>query len=343
MHHGPRVPITVAVDCMGGDHGLHVTVPAALEFARADTEATVVLVGDSGAIERGLAAQGARAGERLRIEHAEEVVAMDEPPVQALRLKKRSSMRIAIHLVRTGAADACVSAGNTGALMAIARFVLKTLPGIDRPAIATRLPNMRGGHTTVLDLGANVDCTPEQLMQFGVMGAMLVSATEHKERPSVGLLNIGVEDIKGNDTVKRAAELLRASGLNFYGNVEGDDIFKGTTDVVVCDGFVGNSVLKASEGVAKMIAAFLREEFARNPLRRLAGLAAGPVLRALRERMDPRRYNGASLLGLRGIVVKSHGAADVFAFGQALRRACAEVRNGVVACIAQRMAETKVR
>jgi glycerol-3-phosphate acyltransferase PlsX len=219
--------------------------------------------------------------------------------------------------------------------------VLKTLPGIDRPAIATVLPNMRGGWTYVLDLGANVDCTPEQLMQFGVMGAMLVAAVEHKERPTVGLLNIGVEDIKGNETVKRAGELLRDSGLNFHGNVEGDDIFKGTTDVVVCDGFVGNSVLKASEGVATMIVAFLRQEFSRNPLRKLAALAAWPVLRAMRQRMDPGRYNGASLLGLRGVVIKSHGAADAFAFGKALERAVAEVRNDVIQRISQRMARSQ--
>jgi len=323
---------------MGGDHGPHVTVPAALEFGRARGDVAVVLVGSGEAIERELAAHGAQPGPRLRVQHAAEVVAMDERPVQALRFKKNSSMRIAVNLVKSGAAQACVSAGNTGALMAISRFVLKTLPGIDRPAIATVLPNMRGGYTTVLDLGANVDCTPEQLMQFGVMGAMLVAALEHTERPSVGLLNIGVEDIKGNDTVKLAAELLRASGLNFYGNVEGDDIFKGTTDVVVCDGFVGNSVLKASEGVVKMMVAFLRQEFSRNLLRKLAALAAMPVLNALHERMDPGRYNGASLVGLRGIVIKSHGSADRFAFGQALKRAADEVSNDVVARIADRMA-----
>jgi glycerol-3-phosphate acyltransferase PlsX len=216
---------------------------------------------------------------------------------------------------------------------------LKTLPGIDRPAIATVLPNMRGGWTYVLDLGANVDCTPEQLMQFGVMGAMLVAAVEHKERPSVGLLNIGVEDIKGNETVKRAADLLRDSGLNFHGNVEGDDIFKGTTDVVVCDGFVGNAVLKASEGVVTMIVAFLRQEFSRNPFRRFAALVALPVLKALRRRMDPGRYNGASLLGLRGVVIKSHGSADAYAFGKALERAAEEVRNDVIQRISQRMTQ----
>jgi glycerol-3-phosphate acyltransferase PlsX len=226
--------------------------------------------------------------------------------------------------------------------MAISRFVLKTIAGIDRPAIATVLPNMTGGYTYVLDLGANVDCTAEQLMQFGVMGAMLVAAVEHKERPSVGLLNIGVEDIKGNETVKQAAELLRASGLNFHGNVEGDDIYKGTTDVVVCDGFVGNSVLKASEGVAKMLLGFLKTEFTRNPWRKVVALLATPVFKALRARMDPGKYNGASLLGLKGIVIKSHGSAGAFAFGQALERALEEVRNDVPERIAQRMANIGV-
>jgi glycerol-3-phosphate acyltransferase PlsX len=255
-----------------------------------------------------------------------------------MRFKKDSSMRVAVNLVKNGEAHACVSAGNTGALMAISRFVLKTLPAIDRPAIAGGVPNSNGSYTYILDLGANVDCTPEQLMQFGVMGAMLVSAVEHRARPSVGLLNIGIEDIKGNDTVKQAAELLRASGLNFHGNVEADDIYKGTVDVVVCDGFVGNSVLKASEGVAKMIVGFLRQEFSRNPLRKLSALIAMPVLKALRARMDPGNYNGASLLGLKGIVIKSHGSADRYAFDQALRRAVEEVRNDVVRRITERMA-----
>src|SRR3989454_9199918 len=230
---------------MGGDHGPHVTVPAALEFQARLPDVDIVLVGLRDALEAELAARRAAAGPRLRVRHASEVVAMDEPPVQALRYKKDSSMRVAVNLVKNGEAHACVNAGNTGALMAISRFVLKTLPGIDRPAIASVLPNMRRTNTYVLDLGANVDCTPENLLQFGIMGAMLVSAVEHKERPSVGLLNIGVEDIKGNETVKRAADLLRSSGLNFAGNVEGDDIYKGGVDVVVCDGFVGNVALKA--------------------------------------------------------------------------------------------------
>jgi glycerol-3-phosphate acyltransferase PlsX len=327
--------ITVAVDCMGGDHGPHVTVPAALEFQARLPDVELVLVGLQDAVEREL--KGANA--RVRVHPATEVVAMAEPPAQALRYKKDSSMRVAVNLVKSGAAHACVSAGNTGALMAISRFVLKTLPGIDRPAIATVLPNVRGGHTYVLDLGANVDCTAEHLLQFGIMGAMLVAAVEHKERPSVGLLNIGAEDIKGNEAVKQAAALLRESGLNFAGNVEGDDIYRGTVDVVVCDGFVGNVALKSSEGVAQMIATIMRQEFSRNLLTRLVALISLPVLRAVRHRFDHRRYNGASLLGLRGIVIKSHGSADVFAFGQALERAVDEVRNSVPERIETRMAQ----
>ena len=327
---------------MGGDHGPHVTVPAALEFQARLSDVELVLVGRREAIEAELAARGANAGARLRVHHAAELVAMDEPPAQALRYKKDSSMRVAVNLVKSGEAHACVSAGNTGALMAISRFVLKTIAGIDRPAIATVLPNMKGGYTYVLDLGANVDCTPEQLMQFGVMGAMLVAALDHRDRPSVGLLNIGVEDIKGNETVKQAAELLRSSGLNFHGNVEGDDIYKGTTDVVVCDGFVGNSLLKASEGVAKMITGFLREEFKRTPWNMLAALVARPVINALRARMDPAKYNGATLVGLKGIVIKSHGSADVGAFAHALESAVEEVRHNVPQRIAARMSEIMV-
>lgn len=327
---------------MGGDHGPHVTVPAALDFQSRVADVDMILVGKPEAIEAELKARGAASRDRLRVHATSEVVEMDEPPAQAMRYKKDSSMRVAINLVKSGEANAAVSAGNTGALMAISRFVLKTIPGIDRPAIATVLPNSKGGYTYVLDLGANVDCTPEQLMQFGVMGAMLVAAVEHKERPSVGLLNIGVEDIKGNDTVKRAAELLRTSGLNFYGNVEGDDIYKGTTDVVVCDGFVGNSLLKASEGVAKMITGFLREEFKRTPWNMLAALVATPVINALRARMDPAKYNGATLVGLKGIVIKSHGSADARAFAHALESAVEEVRNNVPQLIAERMSQIMV-
>jgi glycerol-3-phosphate acyltransferase PlsX len=314
-----------------------VTVPAALAFQARHPDVDIVLVGLPDALGQALEARGASAGARMRVQPASEAVGMDEPPAQALRYKKDSSMRVAVNLVKSGDAHACVSAGNTGALMAISRFVLKTIPGIDRPAIATVLPNMKGGYTYVLDLGANVDCTAEQLMQFGVMGAMLVAAVDHKERPSVGLLNIGVEDIKGNETVKHAGELLRDSGLNFYGNVEGDDIYKGTTDVVVCDGFVGNVLLKASEGVVTMMVSFLRQEFTRNPWNMLAAWMAKPVRDALRARMDPGRYNGASLLGLKGIVIKSHGSADTYAFGQALQRALEEVENNVPERIAARM------
>jgi phosphate acyltransferase len=331
--------ITVAVDCMGGDHGPHVTVPAALEFLARTGDVDVVLVGRREAIESELAARGKAAGKRLRVHHAAELVAMDEPPAQALRYKKDSSMRVAVNLVKSGEAHACVSAGNTGALMAISRFVLKTLDGIDRPAIATVLPNMKRTNTYVLDLGANVDCTAEHLLQFGIMGAMLVAAVEHKERPTVGLLNIGTEDIKGNEAVKQAAGLLRGSGLNFIGNVEGNDIYKGTVDVVVCDGFVGNVALKASEGVAAMLTTTMREEFSRTALTKMAAFIAMPVLRAFRDRLDHRRYNGASLLGLRGIVIKSHGSADAFAFSQALARAVDEVRNSVPQRIAERMVQ----
>jgi glycerol-3-phosphate acyltransferase PlsX len=262
---------------------------------------------------------------------------MDEAPAAALRSKKDSSMRVAVDLVDRAEAAACVSAGNTGALMAISRFVLRMLPGIDRPAIATILPTLKG-HTYILDLGANVDCTPEHLLQFGVMCSELVSSLEGKSRPTVGLLNIGAEDIKGNELVKQAAELMRSSGLNFHGYVEGDDIYKGTTDIVVCDGFVGNVALKTSEGLAQMLATYLREEFSRSPYGRLAGLVATPVINAFKARVDHRRYNGASLLGLRGIVIKSHGSADAFAFEFAIRRAIEEARSGVLGHITERMA-----
>ena len=330
--------VKVAVDCMGGDHGTHVTVPAALGILRGDPLVSFILVGRQEAIERELARHGSPHGSRVSVRHASEVVEMDEAPAAAMRAKKDSSMRVAVNLVEQGEAAACVSAGNTGALMAISRFVLRMLPGIDRPAIATILPTLKG-HTYILDLGANVDCAPEHLLQFGIMCAELVSSVEGKARPSVGLLNIGVEDIKGNDLVKRAAELMRASGLNFHGYVEGDDIYKGTTDVVVCDGFVGNVALKTSEGLAQMLATYLREEFGRGPYARLAGLVALPVIRAFKDRVDHRRYNGASLLGLRGIVVKSHGSADAFAFEFAARRAIEEARSGVLRHITERMAE----
>ena len=320
--------VRIAIDCMGGDQGLPVTIPAALRYAAEDTDTTFLMVGRSPEVEAALREADTRAaGGRLQVIHAEQVVAMDDPPAVALRAKRDSSMRVALELVKKGQADACVSAGNTGALMAIARFVLKTLDGIDRPAIAHLLPNQKAGFTTMLDLGANVDCTAEQLLQFAILGCALVSALRETQRPTVGLLNVGEEVIKGNEVVKQAAELLRASGLNFYGNVEGDDIYRGTTDVVVCDGFVGNVALKASEGLAQMLAGFVREEFTRNALARLIALIAWPVLGRFRRRVDHRRHNGACLLGLRGIVIKSHGSADTYAFGFAIRRAVEAARH----------------
>ena len=331
-----RMAITLAIDCMGGDHGSHVTVPAAVAFLASHPEAEVILVGLQEAIEGELTRLRATGRARLRVRHAAERVEMDDSPAVALRSKKKSSMRVAVDLVKSGEAQAAVSAGNTGALMAISRFVLKTLPGIERPAILSLLPNMRGS-TYMLDLGANVDCSPENLLQFAIMGATLVSAVEHKDRPSVGLLNIGEEAIKGNEVVKQAGELLRASGLNFQGNVEGDDIYMGKTDVVVCDGFVGNVALKTSEGLAQMLGAFLREEFTRNWMTRAAALFARPVLNAFRRRVDHRRYNGATLIGLRGIVVKSHGSADAFAFERAIERAMDEVKSEVLQRLTQRL------
>lgn len=321
---------------MGGDHGPPVTIPAVFDFLRRDPDCATILVGREEVL-RPLLHQGTEFGARLRIHHASEVVEMHEPVATALRNKKDSSMRVIADLVKDGTANAAISAGNTGALMAISRFVLRTLPGIDRPAIATILPTTTG-HTYVLDLGANVDCSAEHLLQFGIMGAMLVSALEHRDRPSVGLLNIGEEDIKGNEVVKQAAELLKDSGLNFCGNVEGDDIWKGAADVVVCDGFVGNVVLKSSEGLAQMIASGLKEEFSRNLLTKLAALMALPVIRAFKRRFDHRAYNGASLLGLKGIVVKSHGSADAYAFRCALERAAEAARERLPEKIAARMA-----
>jgi glycerol-3-phosphate acyltransferase PlsX len=324
--------VTLAIDCMGGDHGTKITVPAALAFLGEHPDDRLILVGQQSAIDAELRRAGEDRRARLSVHHAAEVVAMDEHPRQALRYKKHSSMRVAVNLVKDGSADACVSAGNTGALMAISRFVLKTLPGIDRPAIASVLPTMKGS-TYMLDLGANVDCTPEHLLQFAVMGASLVAAVEHRDRPTIGLLNIGEEAIKGNEVVKQAAELLRASGLNFVGNVEGDGIYRGAADIIVCDGFVGNVALKTSEGLVQMLASFLREEFTRDIFAKLCALLALPVIKRFRRRVDHRRYNGATLLGLRGIVVKSHGSADSYAFQRAVERAAEEARNDVLARI----------
>jgi glycerol-3-phosphate acyltransferase PlsX len=333
--------VTIAVDAMGGDHGPSVTVPAAIAFLEEHADARVTLVGLEPALAEALAKSRSRAKDRIVVRACSEVVSMDDPPADALRKKKDSSMRVAINLVKDGEAQACVSAGNTGALMAIARFVLKTLPGIDRPAIASQLPT-RKGVTTALDLGANVNCTPEQLVQFAVMGSALATAVEGIERPTVGLLNIGEEDIKGNDVVKDTAELLKRAPINFYGNVEGDDIYRGTTDVVVCDGFVGNVALKVSEGLVVMLYEFLRAEFTANPARKLAALAAMPALNAFKKRVDPRRYNGATLVGLKGVVVKSHGSADKLGFVRALSKAHAEVRGDVLSKIAREIASMPV-
>lgn len=321
--------ITIALDAMSGDHGADTVIPAALNTLKHRDDVRLILVGDQAQLEARLVQAGyVDGGGRLQVQHAAEVVGMDESPSRALRFKKDSSMRVAIDMVKNGRAQACVSAGNTGALMATARYVLKTLPGIDRPAISTAIPSIEG-YTQVLDLGANVDCTAEHLFQFAVMGSVLASAVHGLERPRIGLLNIGEEEIKGNDQVKEAAGLLSASSLNYIGFVEGDDVFKGGVDVVVCDGFVGNVALKTSEGVAKMISHYMREAFSRNLLTRLAGAIAMPVLKAFRNRIDPRRYNGASLLGLRGIAIKSHGGADALAFENAINVAALEVQKAV--------------
>lgn len=326
--------VTLAIDAMGGDHGPYVTIPAAIEYLKHSPGDTIVLVGIPDAIESELRTLGVQLSAHLRIHPASEVVAMDESPQSALRGKKDSSMRVAINLVKSGEASACISAGNTGALMATARYVLKTIPGIDRPAIASFLPT-NTGQVCMLDLGANTDCTAEHLLQFALMGSTLVNALEHKPNPTVGLLNIGSEDIKGNEVVKQAATLLRASDLNFYGNVEGNDIFLGVTDVVVCDGFVGNVALKTAEGVAKMMGGFLREEFSRNIFTKLGALFSLFALKAFKHRLDHRRYNGASFLGLKGIVVKSHGSADAYAFLCAIERAAEEARGGMLQHISE--------
>ncbi len=320
--------ITLALDAMGGDAAPGIVLDAALAALKRHSALDLILVGHEDMLRDALGARQVEAGARLRIHHASEVVAMDESPALALRGKKDSSMRVAINLVRDGVAQACVSAGNTGALMATAKFVLKTLPGIDRPAICAMIPN-RSGHTHMLDLGANVECSAEHLLQFAVMGSVLASAVDQNQNPRVGLLNVGAEAIKGNDTVKAAARLLEACPINYIGYVEGDDIYKGAADVVVCDGFVGNVALKASEGVAKMISGQMREEFKRNLFTKLAALVSLPVLNSLKHRFDPRRYNGASLLGLQGIVIKSHGGADAYSFGYAIDTAIHEVEQDV--------------
>ncbi len=329
---------TLAVDCMGGDHGPAVTLVACRRFLDRHPQAQLLLVGATDSLR-------AFDHPRAHIVAASEVVAMDDSVEVALRKKKDSSMRVAIQQVKDGQAQVAVSAGNTGALMALARYLLKTVDGIDRPAIAYPMPNAKGGATTVLDLGANVDCTEQHLLQFAVMGSALVSALNSNESPSVGLLNIGEEVIKGSEVIKKAGELLRSAAnsgdLNFYGNVEGNDIFKGTTDIVVCDGFVGNVALKTSEGLASMIGGFLKEEFSRNIFTKFAAIVAYPILSSFKGRVDYRRYNGAALLGLRGLVFKSHGSADEFAFEQALNRAYDAARNNLLDRVQARIAHAQ--
>jgi len=334
--------ITLAVDVMGGDIGPLVTLAASWAFLESHPDAHLLLVGQPMAMQGDVHFSRLKTHSRCQFVEASEVVTMDDPIEIALRRKKNSSMRVAVNQVKDGAAQAAVSAGNTGALMAIARYVLKTMDGIDRPAIATQLPNAAGGATTVLDLGANVDCTEDHLLQFAVMGSALVSAISDNPSPTVGLLNIGEEAIKGSEVIKKAGELLRSAAnsgdLNFYGNVEGNDIFKGTTDIVVCDGFVGNVALKTSEGLASMIGNFMKIEFSRNIFTKFAAIVAHPVLTAFKNRMDHRRYNGAALLGLQGLVFKSHGSADTFAFERALNRAYDAARNDLLERVRERIA-----
>ena len=326
--------ITIALDAMSGDHGPAVVIDAALLMTAQFPELHLILVGDQTQLSQLLQQRALteQQHEQLSVHHAAEVVSMHEPPAQALRSKKNSSMRVSIDLVKDNQAQACVSAGNTGALMATARFVLKMLPGIDRPAICSAIPAIQG-RTYMMDLGANIDCSSEHLYQFALMGSVLVNAIGNVDHPRVGLLNIGEEEIKGNDVVKQASQLLADSHLNYIGYVEGDDIFGAKADVVVVDGFTGNVSLKSTEGVAKMIAGYLHQEFNRTVLNKIIGIIAWPVLRAFKQRIDPRRYNGASLLGLQGIVVKSHGSADKLAFANAIKIALLEVQHNVTAVI----------
>jgi glycerol-3-phosphate acyltransferase PlsX len=317
---------------MGGDFGPSVTIPASLKILKKYENISIVLVGIADEITKILKKKKSLNHPRITIHNATQIVGMDELPQTALKNKKDSSMRVSINLVKEGVVDACVSAGNTGALMATARFVLRMLPGIDRPAISSELPSANGT-TCMLDLGANADCTPEQLLQFGIMGSILTNVLHKKNNPSIGLLSNGSEAMKGSEVVKKSAELFRNSHLNFHGNVEGDDIFKGTTDVVVCDGFTGNISLKTTEGLAQMMANFLTLEFKRNFLTKISALIALPVLKRFKKRLDPRRYNGASFLGLNGIVVKSHGGADEFAFIHALETTISESENDVISKI----------
>ncbi len=324
--------ITIALDAMGGDNGTSVVVPAALDFLKIDPDVDLILVGNEEEILTRLDAD--KNHPRLKIRHTTQEVAMDEAPSRALRGKKDSSMRVAIDLVKSGDADACVSAGNTGALMATARFVLKMLPNVDRPAIISAIPSI-DGHTWMLDLGANVDCSFRHLFQFAVMGSELVASVDEEiPSPRIGLLNIGQEEIKGNEQVKGAHELLVNSDLNYVGYVEGDDVYKGGVDVVVTDGFVGNVALKSAEGVAQMVRYFMKQSFSESWLTKLAALAALPILKRFARKIDHRRYNGASLLGLKGIVIKSHGGADILAFENAIKIA----KKAVITNVPKRIA-----
>jgi glycerol-3-phosphate acyltransferase PlsX len=318
----------VAIDAMGGDHGPAVTVAAAYQALQREAALELVLVGQEDAIKQQIASMRLPAEPRLHIHHASEIVGMDETPANALKKKKDSSMRVAINLVKEGEVDACVSAGNTGALMATGKFVLKTIPGISRPAICTALPTIQG-HTHMLDLGANIDCTAEHLLQFAVMGSVLAQSVDDNPRPSIGLLNIGSEAIKGNEIVKSASQLIQQTQLNYHGFIEGDDIYTGKVDVVVSDGFVGNVSLKTAEGLAALVKSVMNQCFKRGLFSKLAALVALPVLKRIRHTLDPRQYNGASLLGLNGIVVKSHGGADVDAFANAIKIASIETEKSV--------------
>ena len=331
--------VTIAVDAMGGDHGLSVIVPACARALSKNAQLNLLMVGDYDAIARKLKKHNLAGHHQISIVHTSEVVEMDELPSHALRNKKDSSMRVAINLVKEGRAAACVSAGNTGALMATARFVLKTLPGIDRPAIITELPT-KHNRTRVIDLGANVDSCAEHLFQFAVMGSALIKALDHQSRPKIAVLNIGVEEIKGNDQVKRTAHMLAECGqMNYVGYVEGDQFYSGDVDLIVCDGFVGNVALKASEGIAKLMLSTLKEAFMQTWWTRFTGLLARPALMHLSRRMDPDRYNGASLLGLNGIVVKSHGGANVVAFQSAIEHAVLQVDNNVVDVVREQITD----
>jgi glycerol-3-phosphate acyltransferase PlsX len=332
--------ITVAVDAMSGDHGHRIAVDAAIAALHEHPSLHLLLVGDEKVLHASLQQHHARQSSRLRIHHASEVVLMDELPSRALRNKKDSSMRVAIDLVKEGRAHAAVSAGNTGALMATSRFVLKMLHGIERPAIITAIPSLHG-HTHVLDLGANTECTAEQLFQFAVMGCALVTAVDGDARPRVALLNIGEEEMKGNETIKQAAALIANSGLNYVGFVEGDGMFLQDVDVVVCDGFAGNVALKSAEGAIKLVRHVMKQEFTRSGMAKARAFAAKPVLENFAKRIDPRGYNGAALLGLQGTVIKSHGSADAFAFARAIGIAIKEVEQAVPTRISELLASAQ--